>query len=93
MQTGRVYKALLAHTRCFCRYSPVPPDRRTMMSTLNHSAADESKLLSLHAVTVTEELTVVLPLAAVNDAQQKERERIAAIDALARCMEDGALGG
>jgi len=63
------------------------------MSTLNHPAVDASKLLSLHSAPVAEDLAAALPLAAVNDAERKENERIAAIDALARCMADGALGG
>jgi hypothetical protein len=69
------------------------PHKENEMSTLNHPSADESRLLNLHASPAPDEVVGALPLQATNDGAHETSQPIRALDALARCMADGALGG
>lgn len=65
------------------------------MSTFHHPSTDESGLLTLRTAPAPDELANALPTEAINDAgaAQQAPAPIAALDALARCMEAGTLGG
>jgi len=63
------------------------------MNTLNHPAVEESRLLNLHASPTPDEVVGALPLQATNDGAHDTSPPIRALEALARCMADGALGG
>ena len=62
----------------------------------NHAAdaaPGDAQLLQLRDAPTTQELASVMTRCAGNDAVPATSARCAALDVLARCMADGALGG
>jgi hypothetical protein len=63
------------------------------MSTLNHPSVDESLPLNLHASPAPDQVAGAPPQAINDSVQPLEAVRpIGALDALARCMAESALG-